>query len=146
VAAPDGIGVTGIAHRAKLGLINPVSDGIVLNIAAAIKRATSVMHAGDVMLLELQSINGPRFDVATGRGLLPIEFEPDVFQAIKAATSKGIVVIESAGNGSEDLDHPDYNGAFDRNRRDSGAILVGAGLPEGGVYGTGPDRTRTQES
>src|SRR6185503_15264723 len=34
----------------------------------------------------------------------------------------------------------------DRNKRDPGAILVGAGLPEGGVYGTGPDRTRTQES
>jgi hypothetical protein len=146
VAAPDGIGVTGIAHRARLGLINPVSDGIVLNIAAAVKRATSAMRAGDVMLLELQSINGPRFDVATGRGLLPIEFEPEVFQAIKAATSKGIVVVESAGNGSENLDLPAYNGAFDRNKRDSGAILVGAGLPEGGVYGAGPDRTRTAES
>src|SRR6185503_12669319 len=34
----------------------------------------------------------------------------------------------------------------DRNKRDPGAILVGAGLPEGGVYGPGPDRTRTSES
>ncbi|HKP85948.1 MAG TPA: S8 family serine peptidase [Blastocatellia bacterium] len=145
VAAPDGIGVTGIAHGAKLGLVNPLT-GAVPDVAGAIRRAASEMRAGDVMLIEEQSTVGPRFDLSTGRGLLPVEYETQIFQAIKSATSKGIVVVESAGNGFDDLDHPAYNGAFDRNKKDSGAIMVGAGLPEGGVYGFGPDRTRTPES
>ena len=146
VAAPDGIGMTGIAYRAKLGLINPLTQGTVPDVPGAIRRATAVLEAGDVLLLEQQSIAGPRLDLQTGQGLLPIEFEPEVFAAIKAATNKGIIVVESAGNGFEDLDHPAYNGAFDRSKRDSGAIIVGAGLPEGGVYGPGPDRVRTEES
>jgi subtilisin family serine protease len=146
VATPDGIGVTGIAYRAKLGLINPLTQGSVPDVAGAIKRATSVLRPGDVILLEQQSFAGPRLDLQNGRGLLPIEYEPDVFAAIKAATGKGVVVVESAGNGFENLDHPAYDGLFDRDRRDSGAIIVGAGLPEGGVYGPGPDLLRTEES
>jgi Subtilase family len=146
VAAPDGVGVTGIAYGAKLGLVNPLIDGTVADIAGAIRRAAARMDAGDVMLLEQQSVAGPRFDLATGRGLVPIEYETKIFQEIKNATAKGIVVVESSGNGFENLDHSAYNGAFDRNKRDSGAIIVGAGLPEGGIYGEGPDRTRTDES
>ncbi len=145
-AAPDGIGVTGIAYGAKLGLVNPLIEGTVADIAGAIRRTVSKMEAGDILLLEQQSIAGPRFDLATGRGLVPIEYETKIFQEIKSATAKGIVVIESSGNGFENLDHPAYNGAFDRDNRDSGAIIVGAGLPEGALYGEGPDRTRTEES
>lgn len=145
VAAPDGIGITGIAHGARLGLVNPL-NGPVPDVAGAIRRAASELRAGDIMLIEEQSTAGPRFDISNGRGLIAVEFEPSIFQAIKNATSKGIIVIESAGNGFDDLDHPAYNGAFDRKNRDSGAIMVGAGLPEGGIYGPGPDRTRTLES
>ncbi|HVG18352.1 MAG TPA: S8 family serine peptidase [Blastocatellia bacterium] len=146
VAAPDGVGVTGIAYRAKLGLINPLTQGSVPDVAGAINRAAAAVRPGDIILLEQQSFAGPRLDLQTGRGLLPIEYEPEVFAAIKAATDKGVIVVESAGNGFENLDHPAYDGAFDRNKRDSGAIIVGAGLPEGGVYGPGPDLTRTAES
>lgn len=145
-AAPDGIGVTGIAYGAKIGLVNPLTEGTVADIAGAIRRAASKMEAGDVLLLEQQSIAGPRFDLATGRGLVPIEYETKIYQEIKSATAKGVVVIESSGNGFENLDNSVYNGAFDRNNRDSGAIIVGAGLPEGRLYGEGPDRTRTEES
>ncbi|HJQ22874.1 MAG TPA: S8 family serine peptidase [Blastocatellia bacterium] len=145
-AADNGIGITGIAHRAQLGLINPLTDGSTPDVAGAIRRATAAMDAGDVLLLEQQSVQGPHFDPTTGRGLAPIEVEQDVFNAIKAATAKGVVVVESAGNGSEDLDSAPYDGKFNRAQRDSGAILVGAGLPQGGVYGPGPDRTRTAES
>ncbi|MFY9607099.1 MAG: S8 family serine peptidase [Blastocatellia bacterium] len=145
VAADDGIGVTGIAHRARLGLVNPLTSGTKPDVAAAIRRAGSKLEPGDVMLIEL-SVAGPRFDPFAGRGLVPVEFEPDVFAAIKEATSNGVIVVESAGNGFEDLDHPAYGGAFNRNNRDSGAIIVGAGKPEGGIYGLGPDRARTEES
>jgi Subtilase family len=146
IAADNGKGITGIAHRAQLGLINPLTGGSTPDVAAAIRRATDAMEAGDVILLEQQSVQGPRFDPTTGRGLVPIEFEPDVFNAIRAATGKGIIVVESAGNGAENLDRLAYDGKFDRTKRDSGAIIVGAGLPEGGIYGPGPDRTRTAES
>jgi hypothetical protein len=78
--------------------------------------------------------------------LLPIEFEPDVFNAIRTATQRGIVVVEPAANGFENLDDPIYNGAFNRSKRDSGAIIVGAGLPPAGIYGPGPDRERVEES
>ena len=145
VAADDGIGVTGIAHRAALGLVNPLTTGSTPDVAGAIRRAASKLEAGDVMLLEL-SVAGPRFDLFTGRGLAPVEFQEDIFTAIKEATSSGIIVVESAGNGFEDLDHPAYSGAFNRSNRDSGAIIVGAGKPEGEIYGDGPDRTRTEES
>jgi subtilisin family serine protease len=146
VAAPDGVGVTGIAHRARLGLVNPWTEGNSPNVAGAIRRAIDKMEAGDVMLLEQQSIAGPNFNIMNGRGLVPIEYEPPVFDAIKEATARGIIVVESAGNGFENLDDPIYKGAFDRGKRDSGALIVGAGLPEGGVFGPGPDRTRTEES
>jgi len=48
---------------------------------------------------------------------------------IEDATSRGVVVIEAAGNGGENLDHRAYNRKFDRGKRDSGAIMVGAGGP-----------------
>ncbi|HXG65441.1 MAG TPA: S8 family serine peptidase [Blastocatellia bacterium] len=146
VAAPDGVGVTGIAYDAQLGLISPLKEGVLPRVAEAVARATKRLGPGDVILIEAQSLHGPRFDPQTGRGLVPIEWDLDVFNAIKAATAKGIVVIEPAGNGFEDLDHPAYNGKFNRNVRDSGAIIVGSGLPEGEAYGRGPDRTRAEES
>jgi subtilisin family serine protease len=145
VAADDGIGVTGIANKARLGLVNPLTNGTTPDAAGAIRRAASKLEPGDLILLEL-SVAGPRFDPFVGRGLAPIEFEPDIFAAIKEATQAGIIVVESAGNGFEDLDHPAYAGAFNRSNRDSGAIIVGAGKPEGEIYGSGPDRTRTEES
>ena len=146
VAANDGVGITGIAPGARLGLINPLTDNTRPDVAAAIRRAVASMEAGDLILLELQSPSGPHFDPFPGHGLLPIEYEPDIYAAIKSATSQGVIVIESAGNGFENLDHAIYNGVFDRDQRDSGAIFVGAGLPEGELYGNGPDRARTEES
>src|SRR5205085_9797850 len=104
IAADDGKGITGIANRAQLGLINPLTGGSTPDVAAAIRRAADAMEAGDVILLEQQSVLGPHFDPLSGHGLVPIEFEPDIFNAIKAATTKGIIVIETAGHGAENLD------------------------------------------
>ena len=145
VAAADGIGVTGIANRARLGLVSPVTETNVERVADAITRAARNLQAGDVILVESQTFAGPHFNPLTGAGLAPVEYETPIFEAIQAATSRGIIVIEPAANGSDDLDHPDYRGVFDRAVRDSGAILVGAGKPPAG-YGKGPDRARTDES
>jgi hypothetical protein len=141
IAASDEVGVTGIAHRARIGLINPMTDGALPQIADAITRAANALEPGDVILIEMQSFYGPRFDPQTGRGIVPVEFHNDIFDAIKAATSRGVIVVEPAGNGSENLDDPVYGGVFDRGQRDSGAIMVGAGVPPDGV-----DRSRAAES
>ena len=146
VAKPDGVGVTGIAHESQIGVINPQPSGAQPRLANAINEAAGRLDRGDILLIEQSSITGPRIDLTTGRGVIPVEYDSDIFNAIRSATSRGIVVIEPAGNGFEDLDHPAYEGRFDRSKRDSGAILVGAGLPEGGVFGFGPDLVRTEES
>jgi hypothetical protein len=142
VAANDGVGVTGIASSARLGLISPQVSASTVDIAAAVSKAASLLDAGDVILIE-QQIIGPRYDVRTGKGIVPPEFDPAVFQAIKDATSRGIIVLEPASNGSENLDDPIYNGVFNRANQDSGAIIVGAGMPPEGVFGPGPDRIPT---
>jgi subtilisin family serine protease len=91
-------------------------------VARAIDLVARELRPGDVHLIELQG-TGPR-----GR-FLPVEYWDDVFDAIRAATRRGVIVIEAAGNGDEDLDHAAYDRKFDRARRDSGAIMVGAGAP-----------------
>jgi subtilisin family serine protease len=56
-----------------------------------------------------------------------MQFWPDIFSAIVAATSKGITVVEAAGNGDENFDQAIYNNTG--LQKDSGAIVVGAGIP-----------------
>jgi hypothetical protein len=45
--------------------------------------------------------------------------------------SRDVICIEAGANGTQDLDHPEWGGIFDRSVRDSGAIMVGAGTPNG---------------
>jgi serine protease len=123
-------GVTGIAPAAKtyVSAANTFSAGF--NPADAINRAAAELRAGDVILIEQQywtcgftSVDGDRYG--------PLETLQDVFDEIKVATDRGIVVVEAAGNGSLDLDAPTCNGEFTRSVRDSGAIIVGAGSSGG---------------
>jgi Subtilase family len=119
VGRDNGRGVVGIAPDVERVFTSSIGG---LAVADAIDAAAQQLRPGDVLLIELQS-GGPR-----GRWV-PVELWADVFDAIRAATARGVIVIEAAGNGAEDLDHPIYQRAFDRTRRDSGAILVGAGGP-----------------
>jgi hypothetical protein len=98
VAAADGVGVTGIAHRARLGLVSPVNDANVERVADAITRAARNLQPGDVILVESQTFAGPHFNPLTGAGLAPVEYDGP-FGRIQAATSRGIVVVEPAANG-----------------------------------------------
>jgi serine protease len=91
----------------------------------ALLAAIAAMEFGDVLLLEAQ------LSIA-GWSMMPIEVLDAEFDTIRLATALGIVVVEAAGNGSNDLDTY-TNGAGDAifNRtaagfRDSGAIMVGA--------------------
>ena len=119
VGLPNGKGVVGIAPETERVFTASIGG---LSVADALDGAAEQLRAGDVLLIELQG-TGPR-----GR-FLPMEFWDDNFDAIEAATKRGVIVIEAAGNGEENLDHPGYRGKLERKTRDSGAIMVGAGGP-----------------
>jgi hypothetical protein len=87
-------GVTGLAPDVERVFTSSIAGQTV---ADAIDAAAEPLRPGDVLLIELQS-TGPR-----GR-YLPVEYWNDVYAAIRAATDRGVVVIEAAGNGGEDLD------------------------------------------
>jgi len=150
-------GVTGICPKANVRGISVFNDGA----AAAIRAAADLLDPGDIMLIELH-YPGPRFNFQSPdgqRGYIPAEWWPDNLEAIRYSTEKGVIVVEAAGNGAEDLDDPLYDASpgppqgpfpaswsnpFRRSPIDSLAILVGAGAPPPGTHGKdwGPDRSR----
>jgi subtilisin family serine protease len=119
ISIPDVRGTVGISHGAKAIVHSAVINGV-FNAAGAIAKATEVLKAGDVILIELQA-TGPN-----GK-YVAMQFWPDIFTAIAAATAKGITVVEAAGNGNENFDLAIFNGTG--LQKDSGAIVVGAGIP-----------------
>jgi hypothetical protein len=151
VFSGDGTGIKGICRDANVSGIAPTGS---LSTAAAIHSAADRLSAGDIILIELQRA-GPRFGPPpAGLGYLPLEWWPDDFDAILYATAKGVIVVEAAGNGYENLDDVFYDtpaAGFPatwsnplRRARDCGAILVGAGAPPLFTHGNtwGPDRSR----
>ncbi len=119
ISIPDVRGAVGISHAAKAMVHSAVINGV-FNAAGAIAAATAVLKAGDAILIELQA-TGPN-----GK-YVAMQFWPDIFTAIVAATAKGITVVEAAGNGNENFDLAIFNGTG--LQKDSGAIVVGAGIP-----------------
>lgn len=119
VSIPTAKGAVGISHNAKAVVHSAIINGV-FNTAGAINNAASQLKAGDVILIELQA-TGPN-----GK-YVAMQFWDDVFSAILAATGKGITVVEAAGNGNENFDLAVFNDTG--LQKDSGAIVVGAGVP-----------------
>lgn len=150
-AKHNGFGVSGIVPKAAIGASSSRSS------AQAIMAAVEQLNRGDILFIQLTRA-GVRANFESnpaGRGMIPIEWWPDDFAAIQFATSRGIIVVASAGNRSENLDDPIYgnpttgfprswSNPFDRNLRDSGSILVSGGAPPPGTHGKdhGPDGSR----
>jgi hypothetical protein len=147
-------GVTGIASDAHQMAIS-IFGG--LGSAGAIRSAANRLRPGDVILIELHR-PGPRHNFASRSdqaGYIAVEWWEDDFAAIRYAVSRGVIVVEAAGNGAENLDDALYEtrpagfpsswtNPFRRHNRDSGAVVVGAGAPPPGTHGRdhGPDRSR----
>lgn len=147
IAKRDGKGVTGISYEADYGFFsrladnentwgrtgcedivedcseqdeNPYHKGVAANLAKIVEQ----LSAGDLIVLEMHS-PGPRGEY------IPTEYWTPVYKILKFATSeKGIHCVAAAGNGYEDLDHEEYNKAFDTTFRDSGCVIVGAALSD----------------
>lgn len=138
-AGRNGYGITGVVTDAALGassVIYPVFHSP-FSVAAAIDLAQSRLSSGDVLLIEQQyAENFPVTSTCTCSpcsqfGYLPVEGHQANFDLIRLATARGIVVVEAAGNGGQNLDDLFYGRRFDRTFRDSRAILVGAGTATG---------------
>ena len=121
------IGIIGIAPKTRS--LNVVShyDSTTkssLHVADAIDAAVKHLSAGDVLLLEVQ-----RYD---GNEVYPTEIDSADLHAIRLAVAQGIIVIEAAGNGGQDLDDwQDPTGQHSLNPNsgifvDSGAIMTGS--------------------
>lgn len=151
VADDNGFGVTGLSPAATALTVSPMrlnsSGQCIYALADSINVAANNLGAGDVMLIE-QHIRGPRSttDPKSQYGFVPVEYEQSgaVWSAIQSATARGVIVIEPAGNGHQNLDDPIYNASNGRNwfSYDSGAIMVGAGNAAGCTYGSDPTIAR----
>ncbi|MCY8953681.1 S8 family serine peptidase [Bacillus cereus] len=127
-AEDNNIGGIGIAPKAKVKVVSQIRDNGNYNTADAILSAVNNMQAGDILLLEAQAT----YDGYGDKNYFPVEVKPDIFDAIRIGTNKGIIIIEAGANGGNDLDQfRDRNGKQVLNRnspdfKDSGAIMVGA--------------------
>ncbi|HVG34295.1 MAG TPA: S8 family serine peptidase [Pyrinomonadaceae bacterium] len=165
------LGIAGICPDADVNTIsifnnsdgNPSPDW---GIAAAIRLAADMLCPGDIILIE-DHRPGPAVNFQenenTQDGYIPVEWWPCNMAAILYANSRDIIVVEAGGNGRQDLDDQIYcqnppaphgpfphwwRNPFKRNPIDTGAILVGAGLPPHDPPDSGfaPDRSRWELS
>jgi len=110
VAVDNTVFHVGIAPKASASIISEWRSSTAYNTADAIMVAISELDFGDVLLLETQYLVDHR--------LWPIEWQLAAREWIETGVSEGIVVIEAAGNGRNDLDPPAWE--------NSGAVMVGA--------------------
>lgn len=118
----NSVGGSGIASSPAGVVVSSHYDGgATVRIVDAIAAATKNLPAGGVLLLEVQR---------PSEGYLPVETDNATYTAIRAASAKGIVVVEAAGNGDRSLSEWTGSGGRKLSRDvpdfDSGAVVVAA--------------------
>lgn len=116
----NGEGITGIANKVQFGVYSVYNGNDVFD-AKNFELAAENLEEGDLMIIELHR-PGP-----DNRKYCPVENWQAIFDVFKVISSRGIIIVEAGGNGNSNLDGSAYEGRFDLSKRDSGAILVGAG-------------------
>lgn len=117
IGEDNGNGVRGLCYGADVLLSSHLGSSA--NIPTAVANAAAAAGPGDVVLLEVQCFGTPP-------GPFPCEYDAATFATLETATANGIHVFAAAGNGGHDLDGAAYGGLFDRDVRDSGAVMCGA--------------------
>ena len=122
----NGFGVTGFASDVTWGTV-AITVGEWPNVPHYFQDAVDHLSAGDVWLIELQMY-------PPSRDATPMEWLQVNYDVIwTGCWALDIVCVEAGANGSQNLDDASWGGVFDRDVRDSGAILVGAGTPTGRI-------------
>jgi len=126
IASDNGIGVTGLVPNADFNMVNADNDEDGYDLADSIDVAHSNLGDGDLIIIEQQA-SGPNGCNNGTSGCVAVEWVQAYYDAIVSATSDGIIVLEAAGNGNENLDDTaTYGNPFPSGRADSGAIIVGS--------------------
>ncbi|MCV2885531.1 S8 family serine peptidase [Aestuariibacter sp. AA17] len=123
-AKRDNQGVTGISYNAQVGAQAPGGS-----FSSRILDAGNTVGNGGVVIIEAHQQSGIHTVCSCNEpqcGFVAMENWQANFDAIATIVANGVTVIEAGGNGSVSLDDPHFAGRFNRNVRDSGAILVGA--------------------
>ena len=132
----NAFGITGIAPEARVRGCSIFDTG---GLPGAITAAADRLRPGDIILIEVQYGH-------PSKGYTTVEWWPADFAAIRYAVSRGIIVVEAAGNGGNNLDDPAYNtplsgfpatwrNPFNPVNPNSGAVMIGAGNPPSGTHG-----------
>lgn len=124
-AATNAYGCTGLTPNATFATFTEWSVQEGPRRLTCITNAIATSKAGDVVLLEMQT-------VGAGGNYVPAEYSLSVWNVVKVGTNAGVVVVGAAGNGNQDLDSSAYVPYMARG--DSGAILVGAGSADTGHH------------
>ncbi|HEX4824274.1 MAG TPA: MopE-related protein [Candidatus Polarisedimenticolaceae bacterium] len=122
----DGTGTTGISYGVS-GFLAGASTDIGYSVVRPLMECGAAMSAGDVVLIEQQMV-GP----FGGQNYVPMEWSKPVYDAILTLVANGINVVETTGNGGQNLDDPVYSTGNDNHwpfllQNDSGALLVTGG-------------------
>jgi len=126
IGRDNGFGVTGFAPETQWGVV-AITEGEWPNVPHYFFEAVDNLRAGDVWLIELQMY-------PPGKDATPMEWLQVNYDVIwTGCWSEGVVCVEAGANGSQNLDDASWGGVFDRDVRDSGAIMVAAGTPTGRV-------------
>lgn len=120
VGTDNGYGIRGGAPEATARFY---SGAFGRNITQAVAAAVTEANPGDVVLLEIA------WACPVTVPCVALETNQTVFTTLQTATAAGVIVVEPAGNGGQNLDDSTPGYVTWRTWGDSGAIMVGAGTP-----------------